>query len=157
MVVDVDGGNQLEMVVEEVVVATLMADQKLFLEVVYLDRDLMEDGVEIILQEHQTMLLEEVVEQVVQEEIIVKDLLEEEVAMDYYVIFLDLLFVMELVVEAVYTPMVLVALVALVAVELVDAIKVVNSALELTLLDLVVEVEAADILMLEDLEVMVLL
>ena len=77
MVLDVDGDNQLEVVDLEVVVATLMSDQKLFQDKVYQIKDLMVDGVEIILQEHQTMLLEEVVEQVVQEEIIVKDLLVE--------------------------------------------------------------------------------
>jgi hypothetical protein len=65
-------------------------ETKHFQDKVYQIKDSMAVGVEIILQELQTMLQAAAVVLVVLGEIIVKDLLGEEVAMDLPVLFLDL-------------------------------------------------------------------
>jgi len=111
----------------------------------FLEWDTMADGEETIPVELQTTLLAVVAALPKMVKIIEKDLTLEMAEMDYLLIFLAALFIMELVVAVVFTPMVMVELVDLVVVAMaVTILSQVKSTKEVLLLDMETAVAAVD-------------
>jgi hypothetical protein len=103
----------------------------------FLEWDTMVDGEETIPVELQTTLVAVVAALLKMVKIIEKDLTLEMAEMDYLLIFLAALFIMELVVAVVFTPMVMVELVDLVVVAMaVTILSQVKSTKEVLLLDM---------------------
>ena len=111
------------------------------------------DGVEIIQVELQTTLQEVAVVLLKMVKIIERDLMQEMVEMDYLMIFLAVLFTMELVVAVVFIPMVMVDLVeTVVAVMVVTILSQVKLTKEVMLLDSETVVAVVDTPMRVDLD-----